>query len=172
MRLFHVSEESDIKVFKPRIPTRSDLEQSIGLVWAINEECLPNFLTPRDCPRVTYHVGKGTTSMDRDRFVTSKNCNHVVIIENRWLKIMNNTTLYLYEFDPVGFKLQDEIAGYYVSATPQVPIGKIVIKDLLQELFLRNVEVRLVDNLWDICDKIKNTSFHWSMCRMANAIRN
>lgn len=171
MRLFHVSEESDIKIFNPRIPTRSDLLQSIGLVWAINEECLPNFLTPRDCPRVTYHVGKDTTSMDKDRFITSKNCNHVVIIENRWLETMNNTVLYLYEFDPKGFALQDEIAGYYVSTTPQVPIDKIVIKDLLQELFLRNIEVRFVDNLWNICDKIKNTSFHWSMCRMGNAFR-
>ena len=39
MRLFHVSEESDIKVFEPRIPTREDLDQNKGLVWAINETC-------------------------------------------------------------------------------------------------------------------------------------
>lgn len=34
MRLFHVSEEDDISVFVPRIPTRKDLDQSRGLVWA------------------------------------------------------------------------------------------------------------------------------------------
>lgn len=50
MRLFHVSEESDISEFSPRIPSRTDLDQSVGLVWAINEECLPNYLTPRGCP--------------------------------------------------------------------------------------------------------------------------
>ncbi len=169
MRLFHVSEESDIKIFNQRIPTRVDLDQSVGLVWAINEECLPNFLTPRDCPRVTYHVGSGTLDSDKERFITSKNCNHVIIMEDRWLKTIMNTTLYLYEFDPDEFTLQDEIAGYYVSSTPQVPIGKIVINDLLQELFISNVEVRFVDNLWDICNKIKSSSFHWSMCRMGNA---
>lgn len=54
MRLFHVSEEPDIKVFEPRLPTRKDLNQNIGLVWAIDEARLPNFLTPRDCPRVAY----------------------------------------------------------------------------------------------------------------------
>lgn len=48
MRLFHVSEEPDIKVFEPRLPTRKDLNQNIGLVWAIDEARLPNFLTPRD----------------------------------------------------------------------------------------------------------------------------
>lgn len=55
MRIFHVSEESGISLFKPRLPKRIDLDQSIGLVWVINEVCLPNFLTPRNCPRVTYH---------------------------------------------------------------------------------------------------------------------
>ncbi|WBW97814.1 hypothetical protein [Oceanirhabdus sp. W0125-5] len=28
MRLFHVSEEKDIKVFEPRLPYRKDLDQS------------------------------------------------------------------------------------------------------------------------------------------------
>ena len=48
MRLFHVSEESGIRVFEPRIPLRKDLDQTVGLVWAIDEKRLPNFLTPRD----------------------------------------------------------------------------------------------------------------------------
>lgn len=56
MRLFHVSEESDIREFIPRIPDRDDLDKNVGLVWAINEKRLPNFLTPRNCPRVTYYI--------------------------------------------------------------------------------------------------------------------
>ena len=41
LRLFHVSEESDIQVFYPRLPKRKDLDPSTGLVWAIDEEqCL------------------------------------------------------------------------------------------------------------------------------------
>lgn len=43
MRLFHVSEEPDIQVFYPRLPTRTDLNQNVGLVWAIDEGRLPNF---------------------------------------------------------------------------------------------------------------------------------
>ena len=54
MRLFHVSEEENIEVFEPRLPNRNDLDKNVGLVWAIDEARLPNFLTPRDCPRITY----------------------------------------------------------------------------------------------------------------------
>lgn len=68
MRLFHISEESNIEIFNPRIPTRCDLDQSVGLVWAINERCLPNFLTPRDCPRITYHISKNTSEEDIRRY--------------------------------------------------------------------------------------------------------
>ena len=169
MRLFHVSEESDIKVFEPRIPTREDLDKSKGLVWAINETCLPNFLTPRNCPRVTYHCNKDTSEEDKLRYFSSKTTNHVVAIEHKWFQIMKNTTLYLYEFDSRNFYLQDKCAGYYVSEITQVPINKIVITDLFGEIIKRNVEIRVVDNLWDLSEEIKRTTFDWSMCRMAYA---
>jgi len=55
MRLFHVSEENNIAEFIPRVPDRENFDKSIGLVWAIDEARLPNFLTPRNCPRVAYY---------------------------------------------------------------------------------------------------------------------
>ncbi len=169
MKLYHVSEESNIEIFNPRTPTRDDLDKSVELVWAINEKCLPNFLTPRNCPRVTYHIGRNTSKEDIDKYISSKSISHVVVIENSWFDAMKNTKLYLYEFDEDEFELQDEIAGYYVSKTPQVPILVYELDDLFNELFKRNVELRIVDNLWDICDEIKKTSFDWSMCRMGFA---
>ena len=78
MRLFHVSEEADIRRFEPRRPTRVDLDPETGLVWAIDEKHLPNFLAPRDCPRVAYSVREDTTPEDRERFFTSKNATHAL----------------------------------------------------------------------------------------------
>ena len=169
MRLFHVSEESDIKVFHPRLPKRNDLNPDIGLVWAINEECLPNFLTPRDCPRVTYHICKTATEADIAAHISSSSARHVVAIESAWFERMKNTALYIYEFDSESFVLQDETAGYYVSETSCTPVAKHMVTDLFAELFARGVEVRIVDNLFDLQGKIQKTSFAWSMCRMANA---
>lgn len=169
MRLFHVSEESDIKVFQPRIPYREDLDKSRGLVWAVNEECLPNFLTPRDCPRVAYHLGASSTSKEKNKYFSSKSCKHVIAIEYKWFEVMKNTTLYLYEFNPSKFYLQDKTAGYYVSEEIETPINHIIIDDIFAELFKRNVELRVVDNLWHLSSEIQKTSLNWSMCRMKNA---
>ncbi|MBR4960339.1 MAG: hypothetical protein IKY52_05540 [Clostridia bacterium] len=83
MRLFHVSEEPDIAVFHPRLPARADLDPNVGLVWAIDEARLPNFLTPRDCPRVTFHLGENTTDADRERFLPA-GFHHAVILEEDW----------------------------------------------------------------------------------------
>ena len=111
MRLFHVSEEKDIGVFYPRIPKRKDLDQTQGLVWAVDQRRLPNFLTPRNCPRVIYHMGINTTLEDQERYFSSATTKHVVVIESKWFQVMKNTVLYLCEFDPSGFELQDDIAA-------------------------------------------------------------
>jgi len=170
LRLFHVSEEPDIRVFEPRLPTRKDLDPDVGLVWAIDEARLPNFLTPRDCPRVAYHAGPRTTEEDRETFFTSSaGTAHVVVIEGKWFSVMKNTTLYLYEFDPKDFELQDSAAGYYVAKNTQIPIGKTVVTDPFAELIRRKTEVRIVENLWDVADKVKTSTLNWSLCRMANA---
>lgn len=170
MRLFHVSEDPDIQIFEPRLPARRELDQNVGLVWAIDEARLPNFLTPRDCPRVTYHVGSQTTDDDKKRFFSSADVSHAVVLENKWFHVMKNATLYVYEFDANDFTLQDSVAGYYVSTTTQYPVNKYVYTDLFAEQFKRNVEIRITDNLWDIVDTVKQSTLNWSLCRMGNAI--
>ncbi|MCH5272332.1 MAG: hypothetical protein J1E35_01535 [Lachnospiraceae bacterium] len=169
MRLFHVSEEENIQVFEPRLPLRNDLDKTVGLVWALEEAKLPNFLTPRDCPRVTYHLNKNTTESDRKRFFTSQTASYTVVIESKWFDRMRNTVLYVYEFEVDDFVLQDDVAGYYVSKTTQIPKAKYQLNDLFAELIKRNVEIRVVDNLWDIADEVKVSTLNWSLCRMGNA---
>jgi len=169
MRLFHVSEEADIQVFHPRLPTRKDLDPDVGLVWAIDEERLPNFLTPRNCPRVGYYSCKTTTAEDQLRFFSSSTVSHAIVIEGNWLKALQSTTLYLYEFDPKAFLLQDDVAGYYVSVSTQHPLQKHVVTDLLKEIVQRNVEIRITDNLWDVADAVQKSTLKWSLCRMAYA---
>ncbi len=110
MRIFHVSEESDIQVFQPRVPTRTDLDFTKGLVWAIDDKCLPNFFN-RNCPRVCFHSGANTTEIDKRTYLTSTSCTHVVVIEKKWFTRMKNTKLFLYEFDIKQFTLQDENAA-------------------------------------------------------------
>jgi len=170
MRLFHVSEEANISIFKPRKPLRDDLDKELGLVWALNERCLPNYFTPRDCPRVTYHAAEHTTGEDIDRFFSSHS-RHCVAIEHAWYEKMRKTRLFLYEFDPANFYLQDLCAGYYVSEQVERPISVTAVDNLFDALFDRGVEVRILDRLWPLADAVKESTLYWSLCRMRNANR-
>ena len=168
MLLFHVSEEPDIPRFYPRLPARRDLDPTVGLVWALDEEHLPNFLTPRECPRVAYRMDAHTTPEDAQRFF-SPGSRHVVVIEHDWFPTMLHTVLYLYAFQPEGFSLQDATAGYYVSTTAQTPLSCTAIPDIFQAQFQRKVELRLVDNLWETADAVRHSTLQWSLCRMRSA---
>ncbi len=167
MRLFHVSEESNIEVFVPRIPYREDMDKSKGLVWSLTEASLPNWLTPRNCPRIGYRVTDGTKHDDISKFFSSSS-RHCISIEHLWYEKMASTTLYLYEFDITNFYF-DEIAGFYVSDQTEIPIGVVKYDNLFEEQFKRNVEVRLVNNLWELAEEIKQSSLTWSLCRMGYA---
>lgn len=169
IRLFHVSEESDIRIFHPRAPKRSDLDPSIPLVWAVSENRLVNFLTPRDCPRVCFHKTANTSDEDLSLF-SSKNIQSVVAIESAWFERMKAAKLYLYEFNPENFYLQDPCAGYYVSEKTETPVSVTIIDDVFSSLFERKAEIRILDNLWPLANRIKKTKLDWSLCRMKNAL--
>ena len=171
MRLFHVSEEPDIVEFVPRLRSKyrnEDMEK--GLVWALNERCLPNFLTPRDCPRVTYHARENTTGDDILKFFSSSS-RHCVAVEHAWYERMAKARLFLYEFEPTNFYQQgpDDAAGYYVSEETEQYISVTKIDDLFGELFKRNIEVRILNNLWQLGEAVKESTLNWSLCRMINA---
>lgn len=165
MRLFHVSEESNIDKFIPRIPKRKEMDQSKGLVWALTEPALPNFLTPRDCPRIGYRVNEKTTQEDISNFFSSSS-RHCVAIEHGWHAKMLETALYVYEFDIANFYPG---GGFYVSEQTEIPISVAKYEDLYDELFKRDVEVRILDNLWELGEAVKKSSLTWSLCRMGNA---
>ena len=167
MRLFHVSEEPDIKIFIPRIPTREDVDKSKGLVWSLTEPQLPNWGTPRDCPRVGYRAKEDSTPDDIAKFFSSS-FRHCVAIEYDWHQRMLDTTLYIYEFDPANFYF-DEQAGFYVSDKTETPIDVTEHDDLYAALFKRGVEVRILDSLWELGDAVQKSSLKWSLCRMRNA---
>lgn len=169
VRLFHVSEEKGITVFHPRSPKRQDLDPSVPLVWAITEERIVNFLTPRDCPRVCFHKTDRAGKEDLDLF-SSGDTVSAIAIESAWFERMKNVTLYLYEFNPENFVLQDECAGYYVSKISETPIAVYTVHDVFMELFRRKTEVRILDNLWPLSERVKKSSLDWSLCRMKNAL--
>ena len=166
MRLFHVSEEENIAVFEPRLPKRTDMDHAKAVVWAVEEAFLPLYLAPRDCPRVVYRAGEKAEAQDVDRYCALPEGQFVTVIEKDWLECLQHTTLYLYEFDTKDFALQDAVAGFYIAESPQIPIARHILSDIMGALEQKKAELRTVDNLWELVDGIQTSTLDWFISRM------
>jgi hypothetical protein len=169
-KIFHISEDGEIEIFKPRpSPARFDNLES-DVVFGISDKLLHNYLLPRDCPRVTFYASPQISSADREIFLPGS-IDFVIVIESKWLEIIQKTTLFCYEFDSETFTLLDECADYYVSESEVKPIAVRRIDNILDELFKRgNIELRILPDLWQMADKVSRSSLNFSLIRMRNAI--
>ena len=165
MKLYHISETPDIKEFVPQPSRRKDK----NLVWAISEDKLPNYLLPRDCPRVVFFTKENSNPDDVKRLMGCSNVKAIIAIERKWVTIIQNTILYKYEFNPKDFVLDDMSAGYYVSNMPQKPISVITIDNILNELSKYDIELRIMPSLWKIREEVIKSSLDFSIIRMNKA---
>jgi len=169
MQLYHASQDGNISVFEPRLPTKVDLGNNKAVVWAVSAPRLYNYLLPRDCPRISFFKAATTSDADADKFMLTDAIYAVILVEQQWLKAILETTLYLYEFDPTHFYLLDDNAGYYLSEQREYPLCMQPVTDLFAALFLAQVEIRLVQRLKDYVHPILHSSLGFSMIRMQNA---
>jgi uncharacterized protein DUF6886 len=163
MVLFHISEEAGIQEFTPRKAISAD----DPLVWAIDADHLRNYLVPRDCPRVTYSAGPGTTAADRERFLGSSLA--VLAIETEWFERVRSSRLWCYHLASDTFDLVDECAGYFVSRVPVRPLHVQVIEDPMSALLERGVELRVQPSLWSLRDAVVESTLAFSIIRWRNA---
>ncbi|MCB0825933.1 MAG: hypothetical protein KDC26_07065 [Armatimonadetes bacterium] len=159
-RLFHFSEEPNIERFVPRSPlAHPDAE---ALVWAIDEAHSHFYLFPRECPRIgIWDLETGPQGM------------HLYAQED-WKEQIQATTLYRYEFDPMGFTdCQDH--GVWTCDSIIEAIDRVAITDL--EGALKEAGARLsylsdlkakAEELYNFERKEWKTALHVSMTRMRN----
>ena len=163
MTLFHLSDEGDIARFEPRPSVYTDEP----VVWAIAPERIANYLTPRDCPRVCFRAGPGTSPDHAERYLGSDQA--VVAIEAGWLERLQAGRLYRYAMGRDGFVLKDEGAGYWVAQKPVTPLGVERLDDLAAAIAGEGVTLRVLPSLWDLHNAVKASSLTFSMIRMRNA---
>jgi hypothetical protein len=167
LSLFHASEDADIRIFHPRLfATAPDAGP---VVWAIDALKLPNYLLPRDCPRVTFGASAATTDEDRHRFGVGDG--RVVVIEAEWLRRVCESSLHVYDLPMAGFKLFDDIAGYWLSDDSVIPRQTFTLTDLPKAIVDRGGELRVVHRLWPLRDAVAKSTLAFSMIRMRNALR-
>lgn len=154
MTLYHVSENPNIKEFIPMPPPNKEAGVQGDAVWAISDFELPNYLLPRDCPRVCYRDREGKK---------------IIAIEEGWLDRINQTTLYLYELDEAHFFEIDPIAGYWISREVSVPKSVAKIENILDELTGRDLTLKVLPHLHDEKKEAVENTTHFSIIRFRNA---
>jgi hypothetical protein len=169
-RLFHVSEDPGIKIFRPR-PSPSHFDGiNKNVVFAISEKLLHNYLLPRDCPRVTFYSKPETNAAVKEKFLGTNAAEFVIAIEENWRQKVKQATLYCYEFPTESFAMLDEGAGYYISYVPVTPFSVTPITNIFGELASRNVELRFMTSLQTLAEEVSKSSLQFSIIRMRNAI--
>ena len=169
VRLFHISDRPGIKRFEPTPAPHPGAGVKGPGVWAIDHEHLPNYLLPRDCPRVTFCAGKETDPADLERFMGWTTAGRIIAVEARWLPAIREERLWQYEFDPEGFSPLDDQAGYYISREPMIPIAESEIGDMLGALLEHNVALWIMPSLWKLREAVIHSTLSFSIIRMRNA---
>jgi hypothetical protein len=162
MSLYHVSETPNIARFDPRADTLGN-----RVVWAVDEAHLPNYLLPRDCPRVCVRRGAcqdaalAARLLDRDR--------HTIYVEDAWRGRIFEARLYVYEFEASQFACVDANAGYFQSTGTVRPLMVTETVDVEKAILLRGASLRFVDSLWSIQAMVVDSQLEFSCIRMRNA---
>ena len=166
--LWHVSDDGNIALFRPRIPSKQVPGVNMPVVRAVNTIRLPNYFLPRDCPRVTFFRTSNTTVEDATLF-SAPPSGQVIVIENEWLARLLSSNLWLYELPKKHFRCLDENAGYFVSECTVEPISQRRLTNLKIELAARNAVVRTCGQVRIFAGQIAASTLGFSIIRLHNA---
>ncbi|WP_158815790.1 DUF6886 family protein [Methylocapsa sp. S129] len=173
MRLFHFSDDPNIKIFTPR-PVRVAVDRPAGqewlngpLVWATSEAFELLYLFPRECPRIVIWPTPETSPEEKQAWFGDGSRRAIAHIERVWFERLRAGVIYRYELPVFSFEDVDEV-GMWVSRIAVKPDGMEAIVDMLAELDARNIELRVMEKLTPLKD-IWGASLHASGIRLRNA---
>jgi hypothetical protein len=161
-QLFHVTDIGALVTMKPRpSPPGTDYEGR-QWVWAIDEAHLPNYLLPRECPRVCWRAVE-------DHPILGSPADRIIAIEHRWVNGLTDAGLSVHTLDPTSFTLLDRSAGYWVSDHEVSVVSVRLVDDCFAALALYDVELRIVRDLWPYVDAVVSGADEFSAIRMRSA---
>jgi hypothetical protein len=164
VHLWHASEDDSIELFRPHRAPTSDRDED--LVWAIDDDHLPAYFFPRDCPRATFWRCPRTLAQDT---LLLGGAERVHAIEWAWWERFRAARIFLYRLPGDQFEILNEEAGYYIARSAVRPIERIEIADVVGKHAEVGIELRLVDNLWPLWDRVIASSLCFSGIRLRNA---
>ena len=163
--LWHVSENPSIERFVPHVSATAELDEP--LVWAIDTRHLPLYWFPRDCPRATFWAAAATTPGDAERLLGGSSRVHA--IEDAWFGRMRTTHVFAYCLPEQPFEPHPDVGGYWVSRDTVEPLEATPLGDLVALHDDAGIELRVLQNLWPLWNKVVASTLEFSGMRLRNA---
>lgn len=130
----------------------------------MDEEHLPHYLLPRQCPRVCWRSSDATAPL------LASTARRVVAVESGWVGRLSSATLHVHALDTTAFHLLDAEAGYWVAGEPVDVLSVQRVDDCVLALAARDVELRVVPSLWPLVDVVVEHALEFSAIRLRNAL--
>jgi len=167
--VWHVSEDGTIPRFEPRANAEHDSHEA--LVWAIDDEHVPAYWFPRDCPRGTFWAVESTGEEDVERFLTGDRSHRVHAIQVDWLERFRSAGVFGYRLPGDTFEPYGRAAGYWVSREAVEPLEVIPLGDLLDRHAAAGIELRIVPDLQAVWQRVIVSTLEFSGIRLRNLAR-
>jgi hypothetical protein len=167
--LWHVSDDDAIRRFEPR--ANADHDSAEPLVWAIDDEHVPAYWFPRDCPRGTFWASEATSDDDVAWFLLGDRSLRVHAVQGDWLGTIRSAFLVAYRLPPETFERYERANGYWVSRQAVTALEAVELGDLLDRHAAAGIELRIVRDLGSLWQQVIGSTLEFSGIRLRNLQR-
>ena len=164
--LWHISEDGAIARFEPRADPSHDSAEA--LVWSIDDDHVPAYWFPRDCPRGTWWATESTSDADVELFLGGDRSLRVHALQADWLDVFRRGRVFAYRLPPDTFERYERAAGYWVSREAVEPLEVQVLDDLTERHAAAGIELRIVPRLMPLWERVVASTLEFSGIRLRN----